>query len=754
MKNGLSKRTAKGSPDGPRYIYGKENINWSGPKRANNNDDISNFASDFSSNIDNKSNVGSFYSQMKNWGVNASHGEIIEDFDEVYKDFDEKIADLQDKMDQFIEDGSPEEILSFTQEIVNSQDYQNIITTKEYGRQQRDLYEEEYKKNSNNFKRYIDNGRTPFNTRQGEVNITEEDASMLYELCQKALDGHDKYKAYSLMSDEYKNIITQGLSSSLENIDTSDRILHFEGEKIGEMIAIADTEPGSLEWHEARQTGMGGSDVGRISSKQKKKFNEDGTFKVYEDEFYKKGLQEIWDSKLEPITDDQIVDQENMTEFTDASSRGHGQEEVIGYMTSIKINEKIMKSKKTWSRSDSSINMNYDMFLTSDGKIPDGNLEIKTATDPTKWGNEEDGIDAIPTDYRAQVLSGCLEGDFKRGAVAVLINEKDLKVYRFDMTDELIIEAKNNKEKAEKAYQAVVEARKTGNTEFNIEYFGEKKSNRSWLANKSRGLGKTILTPPKRFSKDGTLGAARTKYFQKIADLRGTNAHIVQNEFISLMPDDMSQWTPENMKHGLQSLYVNSGKDLKQRGILAGIDLECTSLSATRGHIIDVGISGIDMNSGEMSEIKIDKLYDIPSISKYHNGTGEEDVHHISIKDIEGKDQFKTPGNHSEIINGIIKNGGIVAAHNASYEKRFLRGHVKGFAEAELRGDIRVVDTMDIINYTMDNAPNNKMESFTTLNDVEYKDAHRALPDAEMMLKATYNFYDGKYGGEENLTNM
>ena len=34
MSNGI----AHGSADGPRYIYGKENINWSGPKRANKND--------------------------------------------------------------------------------------------------------------------------------------------------------------------------------------------------------------------------------------------------------------------------------------------------------------------------------------------------------------------------------------------------------------------------------------------------------------------------------------------------------------------------------------------------------------------------------------------------------------------------------------------------------------------------------------------------------------------------------------------
>ena len=34
----MSKGTAHGSPDGPRYIYGKENINWNGPKRASEKD--------------------------------------------------------------------------------------------------------------------------------------------------------------------------------------------------------------------------------------------------------------------------------------------------------------------------------------------------------------------------------------------------------------------------------------------------------------------------------------------------------------------------------------------------------------------------------------------------------------------------------------------------------------------------------------------------------------------------------------------
>ena len=36
----MSKSTAQGSPDGPKYIFGKENVNWAGPKQAADNKDL------------------------------------------------------------------------------------------------------------------------------------------------------------------------------------------------------------------------------------------------------------------------------------------------------------------------------------------------------------------------------------------------------------------------------------------------------------------------------------------------------------------------------------------------------------------------------------------------------------------------------------------------------------------------------------------------------------------------------------------
>lgn len=751
----MSKGTAKGSPDGPRFIYGKENVNWGGPKRASKSSNaMKNFKNDFSANENETEIIENCNDLLSEWGVDAPHGEVIKDFDAFKKNFDENIEQIQEQMDSCIDSENPEEILQFAQDIVNSQEYQNIVATKENGRQKREQYEKEYQEATSQFKKFIDNGRQSYKTRKGEVNVTEKDASQIYTICQNALQAHDEYKGYSLLADDYKNIITQGLSSSSQILEGTDRIIEFKGENIGNMVAVADTDPGSREWHEARQLGLGGSDIGKIASKYKKKFNNDGSFELYEDPYFKDGLKKIWDSKLEPITEDQIVDQENMTDFTDAASRGHGQEEIIGYMASLALGERVMKSKKTWSRPGSSINMNYDLFLTSDGVNPDGNLEIKTATDPTKWGNEEDGIDGIPTEYRAQVLAGCYEAGFERGAVASLINETELRVYEFDMTDDLKEEAENNKKQADKIYEAVEEARKTGDTQFNIEDFGVQKKRPGYSAGRTKGFGKTMLTPPKRISKNGGLGATREKFFQKIADLRSSGKEELYKEFIDSMPNDISTWEPEDMKRGLQSLYVRSGRSLKENGQLGGIDLECTSLSATRGHIIDVGLTAIDMNNGRFTGETIDKLYDVPTIAKYHNGTGEVDVHNITLKDIEGKEQFNNSDNHKQIIDAIINNGGTLCAHNAAYEKRFLRGHVKGFAEAELRGDIRFVDTMDVINYTMDNAPDNTMESFTTRNGVSYENAHRALPDTKMMLSSIYNYYNGSYGGEENLSEL
>ena len=73
------RNVAHGSADGPRYIYGKENVNWSGPKRAAENNVHSDNAS-IQSEL-----TGSFESEE-------------DKFDRIYDE-------TKDKIDEFFEDG-------------------------------------------------------------------------------------------------------------------------------------------------------------------------------------------------------------------------------------------------------------------------------------------------------------------------------------------------------------------------------------------------------------------------------------------------------------------------------------------------------------------------------------------------------------------------------------------------------------------------------------------------------------------------
>ena len=87
-------------------------------------------------------------------------------------------------------------------------------------------------------------------------------------------------------------------------------------------------------------------------------------------------------------------------------------------------------------------------------------MEIKTTKDPDNYGDESLGIDGLSSTVRAQALAQCYEGDFEKGALAVLINGSELRVFQWDMNDELKEEARRNQENATKFFNAAQIARK------------------------------------------------------------------------------------------------------------------------------------------------------------------------------------------------------------------------------------------------------------------------------------------------------
>lgn len=692
---------------------------------------------------------------LNNWGEGISGGNTISDYENFVKKYEQDLADVQDDLDELLENNAtPEELMEFAHDLRASDMYQDMVHTSVGKGIEYTHLKDQYSEDTKALNDYIANGY------DGDLN--PEDMSRMYDTCQEAVQAYDDYKMYGDMLEGYKNAFATAMDAAQKG-RTSDRLHEFTGDTIGEnMVMVGETIPGSREWHELRQTGFGASDIGALNNSFHYVFDEEGNPVLDDKGKHKKernsyndaNLERLYNSKINPVTDDQIEDQTNIVAH-DAATRGHALEDTIGELAARKLGINLLHNKGTWSKPGSAVNINYDFMMTSDGVHPDGNFEIKTAKDPTKWGKEELGIDGIPQNYRAQALAGCYEAGFKRGGLAVLINEGDLRTYTFDMTPELVEEAKKNSEQAQLAYQNIENDRKTGDTTFNKAKFGMKTRpfNPHRFDNKlPSGVTKILKTKP--MTKD------RERFLRSIANMRGLDTsdpavmNNVTNEWLSMMPTDIKTWTPEQMTNSLNRMYVNSAPYVNNMESVAGIDMECTALSATRGRPIEIGVTTMNMKTGQ-SEKRLDSLYGLNKQSADHTGTGAEDVHHISMDDIADKRILsRDPKAQQEVIDSIVGSGGLVYAHNDTYEKSFLRGHVKGFAEAEARGDIRFVDSMDITRHTMVSSPNAKMSSFTEGNGVAYEGAHRAYQDADMMLRAVHNYFGGQFGGEKHLQDM
>lgn len=453
-------------------------------------------------------------------------------------------------------------------------------------------------------------------------------------------------------------------------------------------------------------------------------------------------------------------------EFTDASSRGNALEAFIAELYARANDCVVLHNKGTWNRPSSVVNVNIDGLLSSDGNNPDGILEIKTATDPTNWGPEILGIDAVPLNYRAQVLAATYEAGFDRGAVAVLINETEFRYYNFTMTPELREEAEANYLFVKNVMERIFDIKKKAlenpdNADTIIAYDPEIYGERP-LAGARKKDPMTVF--PKSMLTNGLAGE-KGRFFTVIARYRGVdveeviedykeidseiilNDNSIDNIDFDTLPSfirsgEEHEWKIRKIIYNLVQLFYES--DISDK-VFTGIDIETNSLSATMGRIIEIGITSMDMGTGE-EKSSYNHLYNIPESSKRSYGTGAEDVHNISVEDINNEMYFDNDEEQKRVLDKLIENK-IVFAHNAKFEKQFLRSQLKGFAQAEYDGDIYVMDTMDFIKKTMPSAKNNKLEEFCKNNGVEYVDAHRALQDAQMMMKALYN-YQHMHGGE------
>lgn len=167
-----------------------------------------------------------------------------------------------------------------------------------------------------------------------------------------------------------------------------------------------------------------------------------------------------------------------------------------------------------------------------------------------------------------------------------------------------------------------------------------------------------------------------------------------------------------------------SWKAALSKGIVLG-DLETTGYSPSQGHIIELAL--VRVQDGREVE-RFHRFYGVPADHAEWNGTGPEEIHHITLADIEGCPVLVESPGEARAIREFIGDS-VLVAHNAPFEDKWLSfsGVSVPTADTLLAFSIAVLDH---------GIRGNSMRELMAWAGVEYKDAHRAINDVLMMLLA------------------
>lgn len=543
----------------------------------------------------------------------------------------------------------------------------------------------------------------------------EEDPKFSYESVRQLelslIDANEELSILRVQINEYKDAHAPVVAAIAEHdeamLKEKGEWREYEDDELNNLTKTAFFESGTREWLEQRQKGVGGSDVGPIIGAK-------GSYNSRDD---------IMQSKLNPITDEEVEAQAgNQSAYTGALGRGNAWEKRIFLQVRDRNPEdNITFCKTSWYNNDHTYQLaNFDGLMADENGKPNGIVEIKTASDASKWGDESEGLDGVPPTYRAQTLWYAQAAGFKKGMVAVVIDEREYRQYRFDMTPELEAEAAQNRAKVE-AFVKEWDQRKTG----------------TWVG-RPRAFGFSQAA-----ANSSLRNAQKQEIFEEVAAMRGTSADEVQREFVSSVnPEQVKD--PQHIREKLRQLYVETAKrsDLPD---YVGVDIETAGSTPTTGAIIEYGASvrtgyGRSTLARQDTELKkTSKLYGLSKKTLQARGTGRIDVHGISASQIAKKRTFLNPS-EGEAVMKQLRSTGLMLAHNAPFEKRWFNTHVPGFADAVKSGKIKILDTRLLSKRILSDVPDNSLESFTARYNIPYQGAHRAYNDAEMMSYAYERF--------------
>lgn len=591
--------------------------------------------------------------------------------------------------DRIIADGNVEELRAWLDARSVNEDYNDLVNERDLIKKRARIAHEEYKL-----------------LKEASTKSEDIDYELVRDKGFKAQDLYEELQVLKKQTEEYKNI------SALAAAALSEKIIEQQKENgtyreysepvLNDLVATGDFPSGSREWLEQRQKGIGGSDIGKIVGSG-----------VNASRDYK----EVFGSKVDPISEEEVATQASgHTDYNTYAGRGNAWETLILQKFAENNPEaQVAYCKTSWQNKNTPHQFaNFDGLMTDENGHPNGIVEIKTASDPSKWGDPRKGLDAVPENYRAQALWYADAAGFNKGAIAVLIDDRTYREYHFEMTPELKAEIAANKRKVGYFVNDVAKV-KAGDTQADPRIsrprYGRQKFSKTFLENARRG---------------------HDAPFQEASILRGESIEETKTRFNQILGDNKDE---ESVRKAMSQVYKETPKNARKAPFIH-LDLETTSTDETKGHIIEVGMSIHKPTGGETEAVS--QLYGIPKRAQKGIGTGPVHVHHITEGMIAKKRTFSHPEVQKELLTKL--KAGIVVSHNAPYEKKWLRQHLNGFAAAERAGEIKYIDTMQIVSKLLPETPNASLQSFSEYYGIPYENAHRAYNDTKMQGEAFARF--------------
>lgn len=478
----------------------------------------------------------------------------------------------------------------------------------------------------------------------------------------------------------------------------------LQGDRLGEVEKIGEFEPSDPRWLELRQTGIGGSDMAGVLRLDPK--------------YGSKNYFSVLDSKTKPISAEEFAAQmEANTSFTGPLGRGNAWEPVIANrfaaenpdLTLLHTKATFQHPEKRWQV------VNVDGVLSSDGVNPDGILEIKTASDASEWEN------GVPVGYRAQVLNYLNATGFRYAHVAVLIDDHDYRSFRIE-ADEPIIEGtvspvinRRRFSMESPSFQDVVDEGVLDAFQAHV----EQKRNSGPVTSSRR--------PQKLFFTD------QEKANEFVALHTGMDEATVQERL-----EARSEETLHERVRGELSDMNPTERNFR----IASLDLETSTFSPESGEIIEIGVVVHDANGNEVDRYQ--EVFSVDERAAKFNGTGQEDVHNISLADTQGGRPFKSP-EVQERLKSILTPDTRILVHNQRFEQTWL-GIESPWIREQGNAYLDTMDNSKYLSHSNDNAERNTdqntLQSYVESYGVPYEGAHRAEVDADMTLKAYERWLD------------